>query len=102
MNVVDWFSNMVILTSCNKNIVAKAMTKLFFKHVQVHLELPQTIIFYQDNKFLTTFWSILWALLDTKLTKSSAFHPQTDVQIEMVNMMVLHILGMYNSKHPCM
>ena len=38
--------------------------------------------------------------MDTKLTKSIAFHPQTDGQIEVVNRMIVHIPRMYNSKHP--
>ena len=40
-------------------------------------------------------------MLDTKLTNSIAFHPQTDGQIEIVNRMIIHILHMYNSNHPC-
>ena len=50
--------------------------------------------------FLSTFWSSLWSILDTKFTMSTAFHPQTDGQIEVVNKMIVHILRMYNSKHP--
>jgi hypothetical protein len=40
-------------------------------------------------------------MLDTKLTKSTTFHLQTDGHIEVVNRMIIHILRMYNSKHPC-
>ena len=40
-------------------------------------------------------------MLDTKLTKSTSFNPQTDGQTEVVNRMTVHILHMHNSKHPC-
>jgi hypothetical protein len=39
-------------------------------------------------------------MLDTKITKSTTFHPQTDGQTEVVNQMIVHIMCMYNSKHP--
>jgi hypothetical protein len=98
--VVDRFFNMAILTACKKSVTSTDTTKLFFKRVWVHFGIPQTIISYQDSRFLNTFWSSLWLLLDTKLTKSTSFHPQTDGQIEVINQMIVHILRMYNSKHP--
>jgi hypothetical protein len=94
--VVDRFSKMAILVACKKSITAKATTKLFFEWVWVHFGLPQTIFSDGDNQFLSTFCSSLWSLLDTKLTKSTAFHPQIDGQTEVVNRMVVHILRMYN------
>ena len=99
--VVDRFSKMAILTACKKNITVEAMAKLFFEHVWVHFGLTHTILSDQQSTFLSTFWSSLWSLLDTKLTKSTSFHPQTDGQIEVVNQMVVHILWIYNSKHLC-
>jgi len=36
--------------------------------------------------------------MDTKLTKSTTFHPQTDGEREVVNRMIVHIMRMYNSK----
>ena len=90
--VVDRFSKMAILTACKKTITAEATTKLFFERAWIHFGLPQTIISDRDSRFLSTFWSSLWSLLDTKLTKSIAFHPQTDGQTEVANRMVMHIL----------
>jgi hypothetical protein len=98
--VVDWFSKMVILTAYKKRITMTYTTKLFYERVWVHFGIPQTIISDRDNNFLNTFWLILWSLLDTKLTKSTAFHPQNDGQTEVVNWMIVNILHMYNSKHP--
>jgi hypothetical protein len=83
--VVDRFSKMAILVAYKKSITIEATTKLFFEWVRVHFGLPQTIVSDRDSIFLSTFWSSLWSLLDTKLTKSMTFHPQTDGQTEVVN-----------------
>ena len=98
--VINKFSKMAIMAACKKNITAKATAKLFFERVWVHFGIPQSIISDWDNRFLSPFWSSLWSMLDTKLTKSTASHPQTDGQTEVVNRMIIHILRMYNSKHP--
>jgi hypothetical protein len=98
--VIDRFLKMSIMMACKKNITAEATAKLFFERVWVHFGIPQSIISDRDNRFLSTFWSSLWSMLDTKLTKSTTFHPQTDGQTEVVNWMIVHILCMYNSKHP--
>jgi hypothetical protein len=99
--VVDHFSKMAILVACKKNIIVEATAKLFIERIWVHFGIPQTIVSYRDSQFISTFRSSLWSLLDTKLTKSMAFHPQTDGQTKVINRMIVHILCMYNSKHPC-
>lgn len=78
--VVDWFSKMTILAPCKKSIMTEAIAKVFFECVWVHFWLPYTIISNTYNRFLNTFWSNLWSLMDTKLTKSIVFHPQLDGQ----------------------
>jgi len=78
--VINQFSKMEILALCKKIIIVKATAKILFTHVWVHFGLPHTIISDQDNMFLSNFWSNLWSMMDTKLTKSTAFHPQTDGQ----------------------
>lgn len=98
--VVDRFSKMVVIVACKKGVSTEEIAKLFFENVWVHFGLPQTIISNRDSRFLNNFWLALWALMDTKLTKSTAFHPQTDGQTDVVNQMIIHILQMYHSKHP--
>jgi hypothetical protein len=83
--VVDRFSKIAILAAWKKRITTKATAKLFFEWFWVHFGLPQTIVSDRDSRFLNTFWSSLWSLLDTKLTKSMTFHPQTYGQTEVVN-----------------
>jgi hypothetical protein len=98
--VVDRFYKMAILSACRKRITIEATAKLLFERVSVHFGIPQTIVSYWDIQFISTFWSSLWSLLGTKLTKSTTFHPQTDGQTEVINRMIVHIPHMYNSKHP--
>ena len=92
--IVDRFSKMAIMVACKKNITAEATAKLFFELVWVHFRIPQFIILDRNSRLLNTFWSSLWSMLDTKLTKSIAFHPQIDGQIEVINRMIVHILRM--------
>jgi hypothetical protein len=73
--VFDHFSKMVILVAYKKNITTEATVKLFFERVWVHFGIPQIIVSDRDSRFLSTFLSSLWSLLDTKITKSMAFHP---------------------------
>ena len=83
--VFDHFSKMLIMAAYKKRITAEASAKLFFERVWVHFGIPKTIVSTWDIRFLDTFWSSLGSLLDTKLTKSTAFHPQIDGQIEVIN-----------------
>jgi hypothetical protein len=98
--VVDRFSKMTILIAYKKRITTKDTTKIFFEQVWVHFWIPQIIIPNQENKFLNTFWSSRWSLLDANLTKSIAFHPKTNGQKNVINQMIVHILCMYKSKNP--
>jgi hypothetical protein len=98
--VVNCFSKICILIPCKKQVTAEQMAQMFFQHVWVHFGLPKSIIFDRDSRFIGNFWSSLWALMDTKLKKSTTFHPQTYGQTEVVNRKIVHLLHGYCNKHP--
>jgi hypothetical protein len=91
---------MCILMPCKKQVTTEQMPHMFFQHVWVHFGLPKSIIFYRYSRFIGNFWSSLWELMDTKLKKSTIFHPQIDGQTKVVNRKIVHLLHGYCNKHP--
>ena len=98
--MVDRFSKMICLIPCKKSLTGEDAARLFFTHVWRHFGLPSSIVSDRDSRFLGKFWRTLWDMMDTKLNRSTAFHPQTDGQTEVVNRTLVHLLRGYNAKHP--
>ena len=83
--VVDGFSKMVQFIACKKTADAVNVAQLYFREVYRLHGLPLSIVFDRDTRFLSHFWRCLWRLSSIKLNFSSAYHPQTDGQTEVVN-----------------
>lgn len=47
--------------------------------------MPSAITSYRNHVFLNNIWNELFNLQGVALTKSTAYHPQTDGQIEVIN-----------------
>lgn len=65
---------------------AHDMANIFLKEVYKLHVLPKTIVSDKDPIFTSHFWQQLFRVMGTKLTMSTACHPQTDVQTERLNM----------------
>jgi hypothetical protein len=98
--VVERFIKMRILIPCEKKIIYEKTINLFFQYVWVHFGLPTSIISDRDTRFLGDFWTSLWRMMDTKLKRSTTFHPQIDSQTKVVNRTLVLFLQGYCSKHP--
>jgi len=82
---VDRLTKMVHLGPCRDTSTAEDVAKLFFNMVFVKHGLPLNVVTDRDSRFTSKFWSALCAAVGTKMSMSTAFHPQSDGNTERVN-----------------
>ena len=100
--ITDTFSKASIFIPCNKTIDAKHTTKLYATYVLPHYGLPTHIISNRDPCFTSTFSQELCCTLAITQNISTAYHPQTDGQLECTNQQLeqdLHIFINYHQQN---
>ncbi|MBW0583242.1 hypothetical protein O181_122957 [Austropuccinia psidii MF-1] len=76
--IVDRYSKPPIFLPCHKDDTAMDTTLLIWNRVISHTGLCKNIISDRSPKFTSALWTDLHKLLGTRLSFSTAYHPQTD------------------------
>ncbi|MBW0590902.1 hypothetical protein O181_130617 [Austropuccinia psidii MF-1] len=76
--IVDRYRKTPIFLPCHKDETAMDTALLLRSRVISHTGLFQHIISDRDPKFTSTLWTNLHRLFGTKISFSTAYHPQTD------------------------
>ncbi|GJU09991.1 ty3-gypsy retrotransposon protein [Tanacetum coccineum] len=83
--VVDRFTKYAHFGPLPASFNAPRVADVFIDMVVKHHGIPKTIVSDRDPIFVSTFWKQLFAASGTQLNHSTAYHPQTDGQTEVVN-----------------
>ena len=80
--VVDRYTCMAKFFPVSTTINAAELAHLFHNEIELKFGAPKGIVSDRGPVFTSTFWGELAYFTGVKLRLSTAFHPQTDSQIE--------------------
>jgi IS30 family transposase len=93
--VVDLFSKYGIMIPCSSKVTAKDIAELFLEHVWKRHGFPEKTISDRGPVFNNKYIKALYQCLGIKAHFSSAYHPQTDGQMERMNPGIEQFLRAY-------
>jgi transposase InsO family protein len=93
--VVDRLSKHASFIPTTSGLTAEGFADLFVQHVVSRFGLPDNIVADWDPQWASDFWSAVVKALKTKMSLSSAHHPQHDGQTENVNRQLETLLRAY-------
>ncbi|KAJ9519372.1 hypothetical protein QJQ45_023170 [Haematococcus lacustris] len=89
---VDRLTKMVHLVKTWESMTATQYAKLFLEHVFRLHGMPRSVVSDRGPQFHNKFWAEVTKLLQVQVNLSSAYHPETDGQIERVNRVIEELL----------
>lgn len=100
MVVVDRLSKYARFMPLKSDYSSKTLAEAFMHNVVKLHGMPKSIVSDRDKVFTSKFWQHLFQLQGTTLAMSSAYHPQTDGQSEVVNKCLEMYLRCFSFKNP--
>ncbi|KAE8184057.1 hypothetical protein CF336_g7941 [Tilletia laevis] len=88
----DKFSKFAFFWPSKTTDTASDTAQRFLERVYPYTGLPQRIISDRDVRFTSEFWQTLVKKLDIQHSMSTAYHPQTDGQVERLNQQLATLL----------
>ena len=92
MTVVDRATKMVHLIPCRKTTTTGEAARLYWQQVVRLHGVPRAIHTDRGAQFIGRWWREIWTLLGTKLKFGTAYHPQSQGQVERMNAVVSQTL----------
>ena len=83
--VIDRLSKQSVSIPCHKTTTAEDMAALYIDRIYRSHGAPETMVSDRGPQFVSAFWDELCRILGIKLKLSTANHPQTDGQTEIMN-----------------
>jgi len=96
--MVDCLSKQGSFIPCTTGLSAEEFAELFVHHIVCRFGLPDSIITDRDPRWTSDFWRGVAHFLKTKMSLSSAHHPQHDGQTEILNRHLTTMLRAYISE----
>ena len=82
---VDRLSKKAVTIPCKKSVTAKDLAEMYFVHCFRHLGVPESVVSDRGPQFISEFWGTLCKILGIERKLSTAFHPETNGQTEIMN-----------------
>ena len=80
--IVDWLTKSAHFLAMRMTFTLERFYQLYIREIVRLHGVPISIVSYMDPRFTVHFWKSFQKDMGTRLTMSTAFHPQTDGQSE--------------------